>query len=68
MTVLYKQPRAYKFNNLGANPLDKLELIQDFMAVLISCKYYKQFDQLEIVFVKRHYASNHLLAPKDNTW
>ena len=67
MTVLNKQLQAYKFNNLGANPLDKLELIQDFMAALITCKYDEQFDQLEIVFVKRHYAPNHLLASKDNT-
>ena len=67
MAVLNKQPQAYKFNNLGANPLDKIELIQDFMAVLITCKYYEQIDQLEIMFVKRHYAPSHLLASKDNT-
>ena len=44
MTVLNKQPQAYKLNNLGANPLDKLKLIQDFMTILITCKSDEQFD------------------------
>ena len=43
MTVL-NNPQAYKLNNLGVNPLDKLKLIQGFMTVLITCPFDEQFD------------------------
>ena len=44
MTVLNKQPQAYKLKNPGANPLDKLKLIQDFMTVLITIISYRSSD------------------------